>query len=122
MKDIGFLQVVQLVGLANEMARWETPVCKVLEKNFVGHQPRHRHHLPAGALHQHVRQAAEIGDLIGGHRQSLHALHKCHARTLAQQAELAFKQRFPDTVFGGAVVLPALVDSPVGAARRGLGR
>ena len=119
-EDIRHLQVIQLLRPADELPGREAPVRQVLKKHLVGHQPRHRHHLPAGVLRQHVAQALEVGNLVGADGQGLHAGDEGVACPAGQQPALALKQGLPHRVVGGAVVLPALVDGPVGARRWGV--
>jgi hypothetical protein len=64
-EDVGLLQVVELVGPADELAGREAPVRQVVEEDLVGHQAGHGHHLPAGGLHQHLAEGLEIGDAVG---------------------------------------------------------
>jgi hypothetical protein len=70
---------------------------------------------------QHVAEPPEVGDLVGTDRQPLHALDEGVAGATRQQAGLAFEQGLPDAVFLRRVVVPALVDGPVGALRPGPG-
>ena len=53
-KDIGLFDVIELMRLADEVAGGKAAIGQVFEKDLVGHQPRHRHNLPAGALQQQV--------------------------------------------------------------------
>ena len=48
MENVRFLQVVQLVGMTNELAGRKTTVGKVVEEDGVRDQTRHRHNGPAG--------------------------------------------------------------------------
>lgn len=113
-EHIGLFQVVELVGLADEEARWKSTVGQVIEEHVVGHQARHRHHLPAGVLVQHLGHALEVRDLVGPDGQALHALHELVAGTAGQQARLTLEQQSPHRVVLGGVARPALVDRPVG--------
>ena len=81
MKDVGLGQVVELVTLADEVSCRETPVGEMLEEHLIGHQPRYRNDLPAGVLHQHLAQAAEVRDLLSPDWQGAHALHELVAGT-----------------------------------------
>ncbi|MCY1543124.1 hypothetical protein D9M68_789190 [compost metagenome] len=113
-EHVGLFEVVQLVRLADEVARREAAVGQVVEEHVVGHQARHGHHLPAGARHQHLGEVAKVGDFIGANGQVAHALHELVAGAPRQQLRLALIQRLPGGVVGGGVVLPALRDGPVG--------
>src|SRR3546814_7146934 len=44
MEHVRFLQIVKLVGTADEIARYESPIGEMVEKHFVGNQAWHRHH------------------------------------------------------------------------------
>ncbi len=116
-EHVGLFEVVELVRLADEVARRETPVGQVVEEHLVRHQPGHGDDLPASALHQGVGQAAEIGDPVRSDRQRAHAFDKGVAGAADQQFGLALVQRLPDAMFLGRLSLPALGDGPVGALR-----
>ena len=116
-KHVGFLQIIELMRLADEMAGRETPVGQVFKKNLVGHQAGHGHQLPAGALHQDVGHAPEVGNAVGPDRQRGHAANERVAGAPRQQPALALEQRFPDAVLFGGVPVPALVNGPVGSLR-----
>ena len=94
-EDVGLLQIVELVGPADEIAGDEAAVGEMIEEHLVGHQPRHRHHLPAGGLHQPLGQFLEIGD--AGLRQPQHVEpgKKLGRRPARQQLRLAREQRVP---------------------------
>jgi hypothetical protein len=79
-KNIGLLQVVQLVRFAQKVARWKTAVSQVVKKHFVWHQAWHRYHLPAGVALQRIRQALKVWNAVCGNGQLAHALHKGIAR------------------------------------------
>jgi hypothetical protein len=75
-EDVGLLQVVELVGPADELAGREAPVRQVVEEDLVGHQAGHGHHLPAGGLHQHLAEGLEIGDAVGAMGRASRPLRK----------------------------------------------
>ena len=51
-EDIGFLQIIKLFRGADEAPRNKAPLGKMAEEHVIGHQPGHRHHLPAGQVEQ----------------------------------------------------------------------
>ena len=116
-EDVRLLQVVELVGLADELAGRKAPVGQMVEEHLVGHQTRHRDDAPAGALLQIVAQAAEIGDVLGIDGEVAHALNELVAGSAGQQFALTLVQGFPDAVLFRRVAVPALVDGPVGTDR-----
>src|SRR3546814_16977315 len=56
MEHVRFLQIVKLVGTADEIARYESPTGEMVEKHFIGNQAWHRHHSPSSVTHQPFRQ------------------------------------------------------------------
>ena len=47
-EDVWLLQVVQLIGLANEPSGREPAIGQMFEEHLVRRQARHRHNAPAG--------------------------------------------------------------------------
>lgn len=47
----------------------KAPVREMLEEHAVGHEARHRDHLQAGPLHQHVRKTSEVGYAVAADQQ-----------------------------------------------------
>ena len=117
-KHVRLLEVVELVGAADEAACRKAAVGQMLEEHLIGHQARHRDDLPAGVAHQHVAQAGEVGNLGGADRQLAHAFDERVAGAAGQQTGLALEQRGPDRVFRRRIRCPALINGPVGIARR----
>ena len=68
-EHVGFLQIVELVRPADEIARDEAAVRHMVEEHVVRHQSRHCHDLPAGQVHQSFRQFLEIGNARLGQLQ-----------------------------------------------------
>src|SRR3546814_3066115 len=60
MEHVRFLQIVKLVGTADEIARYESPIGEMVEKHFVGNQAWHRHHSPSSGTHQPFRQSFKV--------------------------------------------------------------
>jgi hypothetical protein len=87
----------------------------VLEEHFVGHQARHRHHLPAGAPAERIGEAPEVRNRLGPDRQAAHAVDELVAGARRQKLRLALEKRAPNRVLGRRVALPGLVDGPVGS-------
>src|SRR3546814_6766307 len=61
-KDVGFLQIVELLRRADEVARRKAAMGEMVEKDIVGNQPRHRDHPPPGRVHQSRVAVAIVGD------------------------------------------------------------
>jgi hypothetical protein len=116
-EHVGLLDVVELRGLADELPGGKTAVRQMLEEHFVGHQARHRHHLPAGALAQHVGEAPEVRDRFGTDRQPLHAVDELLAGVAGQELRLALEEAAPHGVLGARILFPRLINRPVGALR-----
>src|SRR4051812_3442285 len=121
-EHVGLFDVVELTGVADELAGGEAPVGEMLEEHLVRDQARHGHDLPAGALAEHVGQPPEIRDRIGADRQPLHAVDELVAGAARQEPGLALEQRAPDSVLGARVPVPGLIDRPVRAFRAHAGR
>ncbi|SIK41182.1 Uncharacterised protein [Mycobacteroides abscessus subsp. abscessus] len=85
MENVGFFQIVQLVGLADELPGRETAVGQMLEEHLVGDKARHGHHLPSGPRHEYLAQRIELRNAVGADRQVPHALHKRVAGPPGQQ-------------------------------------
>src|SRR3546814_13243655 len=61
-KDVGFLQIVELLRRADEIARRKAAMGEMVEKDIVGNQPRHRDHPPPGRVNQSRDEVAIAGD------------------------------------------------------------
>src|SRR3546814_17358604 len=69
-KDVGFLQIVELLRRADEIARRKAALGEMVEKDIVGNQPRHRDHPPPGRVHQ---QRVEVA--LDGHARLFVSQH-----------------------------------------------
>ena len=116
-EDIRFLDVIELVGSADELPGGEAPVGEMLEEDFVGDKSRHSDDSPAGALLQVVAQAAKIGDVCGVDGEVAHPLDELVAGSAGQKLALLLEQGLPDAVLFRRVAVPALVDGPIRADR-----
>ena len=117
-EDIRLLQIIQLVGLADEAAGHETPVGEMLEEHRIRHKAGHRHHLPAGQLVQAFGQFVEIGNSAARQAQTLQPFQERRARPALQHRGLAREKLIPHLMFARGVVRPFLRNDPV-AARAG---
>src|SRR3546814_3589158 len=61
-EDVGFLQIVELLRGADEIARGKAPVGEMVEEGGVGYQPRHRDDPPPGRRHQPRVEVAIVGN------------------------------------------------------------
>src|SRR3546814_9060178 len=61
-EDVGFLQIVELLRGADEIARGKAPVGEMVEEGGVGYQPRHRDDPPPGRRHQPRVEVAVVGN------------------------------------------------------------
>ena len=61
-EHVRLLQIIELVRPADEVAGDEPAIGEMFVKHGVRHQAGHRHHLPAGRLHQPFAELFEIGD------------------------------------------------------------
>ncbi len=114
MEDVGLLQVVELVGPADEASGGEAPVGEVVEEHLVRHQARHCDHPPAGQGLQLLVHDPEVGDPVAVQVESLQPVQERLAGAPVEQRFLALIQGDPDPVILGAVAGPVLVDGPVG--------
>jgi len=113
-EDVRLLQIVELVGLSDELARGEAAVGQVVEEHLVRDQARHRHHAPAGEPGQLDVDPREIRDARAVQVQRLQAFQERVAGPAFEQGRLALIEGHPDLVLGRRIGLPALVDGPVG--------
>src|SRR3546814_5573803 len=60
MEHVRFLQIVKLVGTADEIARYESPIGEMVEKHFVGNQAWHRHHSPSSRSEEHTSELQSL--------------------------------------------------------------
>jgi hypothetical protein len=114
-EHVRLFQVVELLRLADELAGGEAAVRQMVEEHVIGNEAGNGDDLPAGVLRQHVAQAPEVRNLVGADGQCLHARDEFIAGAAGQELRLALEERLPDAVLCGGVVVPALVDRPVGA-------
>ena len=61
-KDVWLLQIIQLLGRADEVTRRKAPIGEMVEKNFVGHKSGDGHNLPTCGRHQACVQFTIIGN------------------------------------------------------------
>ena len=123
MEDVRLLQVVQLVWPTDEPAGGESPIGQVLEEDVVGDQPRNCHDAPAGQALQLDIDTGEVGYAAAVQVQGVQTAQEGRGGPILQQPCLAFIEGGPDLMVLGAVVVPALVDGPIGrrALRRTVG-
>ena len=94
-EHVRLLEVVDLVGRADEIARDEAAMGEMIEERLVGDQPGHRDHLPAGELHQPFGQRVEARDAGPVHAQEIEAGEKGGRHAPRQQRCLPCKQPVP---------------------------
>ena len=122
-EDVGLLQVVELLGPADELAGGKAPVGQMVEEDVVRHQPRHGHHAPAGQPLQLRIDPLEVGDAAAMQIERVEPAQERVAGPARQSFALALVQGRPDAVLVGGVAVPALIDGPVGPrAGAGSGR
>ena len=90
-EDVGFLNVIELVGPPNEVARHEPAIRHMVEEHVVGDQAGHRDHLPAGEFHQPVRQFLEIGNAGFGEFEDVEPAQERLRCATRQQFRLTFE-------------------------------
>ncbi len=112
-EDVRLLDIVELVGAADELAGGKAAVGEMVEEDLVGHQRRHRDHAPARQPVQIVRQPLEIRDVIAHQAEPLQPVQIFVAGAPRQHLGLPLIQRLPDRVLGGAIALPMLVNREI---------
>ena len=112
-KDIGLLQIVELMPLANEVPGRKPPVRQMRKKHLIGHQSRHGHDLPAGTPLKHLIETAKIRNALRIQGQVLEAAQEFIAGPSGQQTRLPLEQNLPGGVLLLGVALPMLRHGPV---------
>ena len=118
-EHIGFPQVIELVRTADEVACDEAAVGHMVEEHVVGHQPRHRHHLPAGQRRQPFGQFGEIGNARLRQFQHVESAQIRLRGAARQELRLPREQRIPHAMLVRREMRPILRHGPV---RSGPGR
>ena len=116
-EDVRLLDVVELVGLADELAGREAPVREMLEEDRVRHEAGHADHAPAGEHLQLLVQAIDVGDRVLAERERVEPVEKFVRGAPRQEFRLPPIERLPDGVLRGRVGRPILVDGIVRAVR-----
>ena len=88
-KHVGFLEIIELVGLADEIARRETPLAQMPEKHIVGHHARHRHDGPVAALVEPVVELLEVGHAGMAQAEHIEPFFERSGRLAVKQVALA---------------------------------
>ncbi len=125
MEDVGLLQVIELIRLADELARGEPAMGEVVEEDTVRDEAWNRHDRPAGQPLQLLIDARKVRDARPVQIERIEPLQEGVAGAAGQQGRLPLVERDPDLMLCGTVTIPRLVDGPVrpGAGRRNrLGR
>src|SRR3546814_4422509 len=95
MEHVRFLQIVKLVGTADEIARYESPIGEMVEKHFVGNQAWHRHHSPSSGTHQPFRQFFKVRNTRLGKAKHVQPAQIRLACAAGQQCALPREQPVP---------------------------
>src|SRR5215472_14884061 len=107
-KDVGLLQVIELITAADEAGRGEAAAGEKGEEDVIGDQTGHRQDLPPSGGVEHLVQPAEIRDPVGGDPEPAQSIEKFTARTPDQQPLLALEEQPPDRVLFLTIILPML--------------
>ena len=118
-EHVGFLDVIEGLARADEIARGETPVGQVPEEHVVGDQHGHGDHAPPGQRIEVFGQCAEFGHAPAVEVQFLQTRHERGRRAAGQHGHLPRKQIVPDRVVFGRIV-GLFGFEPVVAHMRGL--
>jgi hypothetical protein len=121
-EHVRLFDVVQPVGIADELTGGKAPVRQMLEEDRVRNEPRHRNDLPSRMPGEHVAQAPEVRNRASADRQLAHARDELIAGTAGEQADLTLEEPPPRRMFLRGVALPALVYGPVVALGRRTGQ
>jgi len=117
-KDVGFLQIVELRRRANKISRGKAPVRKMVEKDFVGDEARHRDHLPPRRGHQPRVELAIIGNARLFEAQHIDTAQKRVGGAARKHVRLAREQTIPHRMLVGGKGIPILRNRPVGRGAR----
>jgi hypothetical protein len=107
-EDVGLLEIVELVGPADETTGDEHAVGEVTEETVLGNESGHGAHPPAGQRAQLLGQLLEIGDAARAQLQPLEPGQHLGRGTPTQQRGLPRIQLVPYRMLGRRVVVPAL--------------
>ena len=116
-EQVGFGQIVELLGLADPPGHREATVGEMLEEHQLRQQPFDADDLPAGGGAQHAVEIVEFRDPVRRHAHVALAAQELGAGAADQQLLLALEQRRPDLVIGAGVGTPRLLDHAGGVQR-----
>ncbi|MNT02547.1 hypothetical protein D3C72_1370490 [compost metagenome] len=120
-EDVGFLQVVQLIRLADKLSRDKAAMGQVVEEDVLGHQSRHADHGPAGQGLQLGVHHLEVGDAAGVQVQRVQPAHIGLAGPTRQDLHLPGVEGVPGLMLDVGIGRPVLGDGPVGGRAFGRG-
>ena len=112
-KDIGLLEIVELLAAPDERPGGKLPVGQHLEEGPRWDEARHRDHLPTGQAPQSRIHSVEIRHPFGPDAERLEAGEILLAHMPLEGLLLALEQDAPDGVVLGGIAFPALVDDAV---------
>ncbi len=117
-EDVGFLEVIELFGRADKIARGKAPVREVVEEDIVGDEAGHRDDLPPRRRRQARIEFAIIGNARLFEAQHVDAAQKGFGRAAGQHLRLAREEAIPHRMFVGGEGVPILRNRPVGRGAR----
>ncbi len=112
-EDVRLLEIVELLGPADEATGGEAPVGQVIKEHLIGHETRHRHNGPAGEGVELAVHLAEVGNAFAVQVQRPQAVEEGLAGAAGEQGGLSLVERDPDLMLFGRIARPVLVDGPV---------
>jgi len=118
-EDVGLLQIIELVGFADELAGDEAAIGEMLEEDIVGDEARHRDHRPAGGPAQFLVEFVEIGNSGAGEMEHVEPIEEFLRGAAGQHRRLAREEGVPHRMLLRRVAIPILRDRPIlGGVRR----
>ncbi len=117
MEQIGFGDVIDLIGPADPPGHREAPVGQVIEEIQLRQQALHADQGPAGGCLQHAIERIEARDVRLAHAHRILRLQELLAGATDQQLALAPIQGAPGGVVVGAVAVPRLLHHRSGVDR-----
>jgi hypothetical protein len=112
-EDVGFLEIIELPGRADEVAGRKAPLAQMAEEDLVGDEAGDGDHRPAGPRRQSFVDLGQPRNAGMVEPEQLEAGLEGAHRPSGQLLLLAREQQVPDPMVLGGEQLPSLGNGPV---------